>query len=104
LYFRRQVSFKLNLMLNYNFSVAGFGEDCYRTWESILLGAIPVVRSHVGINALFDKAPTVNLPEKYWHANVMTRELISNWPVKNEGSRALLMAQYWFDLINAYRD
>ncbi len=40
----------------------GFGEDCHRTWESILLGAIPIVRESL-IRPLFEDAPVMVLED-----------------------------------------
>lgn len=39
-------------------SPPGFGEDCYRTWEAVLLGAVPIVRRSP-LQQLYDGAPVV---------------------------------------------
>lgn len=39
-------------------SPPGTGEDCHRTWECVLLGAIPIV-SNSTLWPLFSKAPTL---------------------------------------------
>ena len=45
---------------NYNVGQSQFhegnGEDCHRTWEAVLLGSIPIVRSS-GIENLYQDAP-----------------------------------------------
>ena len=40
-------------------SPPGIGEDCFRTWESILLGAIPVVYNSTGLHKLWSVAPVL---------------------------------------------
>ncbi len=40
----------------------GYGEDCFRTWESVLLGAIPVVRRSL-IRSIFRDAPVLVLDD-----------------------------------------
>ncbi len=37
----------------------GRGEDCHRTWESVLLGAIPAVSNSSGLWPLFAAAPVM---------------------------------------------
>ena len=37
----------------------GFGWDCYRTWESILFGAIPIVLDNPAMKDLYESAPVM---------------------------------------------
>ena len=53
----------------------GHGEDCYRTWESILFKSVPIV-SNSTLWPLFRDAPVYVL--KDWEKNV-TREQASTW-------------------------
>ncbi len=49
---------KSDILVKFRLKCAGFGEDCYRTWESVLLGAIPVVReSALAAAGVFQAAP-----------------------------------------------
>jgi len=43
-------------------SPRGTGEDCYRTWEALLMGSIPIVKSSA-INSLFEDLPVVIVNE-----------------------------------------
>ena len=78
-------------------SPPGLGEDCYRTWEAILLWAIPIVRSS-NLDPLFQRVPALIL--KDWEF-VNKKQLLSFRP-KNF-SRKWVIAQYWFDRINSFR-
>ena len=50
--------------LNYAFVASPFGAgfDCYRTWEALALGAIPIVKSST-IDALYDDLPVLIVKE-----------------------------------------
>ncbi len=81
-------------------SPPGNGVDCHRTWESILLGAIPIVANSTSFQPLFDVSPVYVKSD--WSAPAEASELLNfKLAVK---SRKVLLAQYWFDIIDSYRD
>jgi hypothetical protein len=41
----------------FDVSPPGHGVDCYRTWESIVLGMIPIVQGGTHLDVLFDELP-----------------------------------------------
>lgn len=48
----------------FGFSPPGVGADCYRTYELLLLGVIPIIQdTHGGWAGLFDDLPVVILPD-----------------------------------------
>ncbi len=83
--------------------------DCHRTYESLLLGAVPIVfhTSPLLTREVFLQAPTVVLKRR-WQAEMgwMRKRLLSpkeeEWTRRRMGKR-VAMAQYWFDVINSYR-
>lgn len=78
-------------------SPEGRGIDCYRTWESILMGAIPIVKSST-LDPLFENLPVLIVKE--WQ--VLDREflleqaeIIKNKPFNPE----VLYIDYWKNFI-----
>ena len=78
------------------FSPPGNGLDCHRTWEALLLGAVPVVRSS-GLDPLFLGIPAIivptwlNLTEKVFDSYKYTEG--------HDMMPAVLYARYWKDRI-----
>jgi len=58
-------------MRQYKFvlSPVGGGIDCHRTWEALMMGAIPVVESIAGLNPIFEGLPVL---------------IVEDWRVLNE--------------------
>lgn len=77
----------------------GKGEDCHRTWEAILFGAIPIVRNSTGLWPLFKQNPIYVTNE--WE-NVDENQYLNFKPKTT--SRKMVLAQYWFDRINQFRN
>ena len=80
-------------------SPRGTGEDCHRTWESVLFKAVPVVQNST-LWSLFKEAP-VKVVNDGFEAKIPLSDLRRFKPATL--SRKLMMAQYWFDLINERR-
>ena len=81
-----------------NFS--GYGEDCYRHYESILFGSIPIVNNHTGLNPIFKQAPMMVITD--WENPPTKKDLLAfQIPTK---SRKVLMYQYWHDQIVCVRN
>lgn len=80
-------------------SPAGYGIDCYRHWEALLMGCIPIMR-HSTIDRVFDDLPVILVHD--W--SVVTKELImaeyALLQTKKCNYKKLLI-DYWFDQIRA---
>ncbi len=79
-------------------SPLGNGLDCHRTWEAMVMGAIPIVESST-IDPVFEDLPVLII--KNW--NQITQEFLEK-KYEEFGQRTFrkekLYAQYWIDLIN----
>eukprot|EP00759_Apiculatamorpha_spiralis_P011809 PhF_6_TR19018/c0_g1_i2/m.27891 len=62
-------------------SPPGNGKDCHRTWEALILGAVPIM-VHSSIDTVFDKLPVVFVTSwdevtedalRRWHAEITNR-------------------------------
>lgn len=81
----------------YVLSPRGYGLDCYRTWEALLLGCIPVVETSP-LDPLYEDLPVIIVQD--WadiNENYLEKEYerIKNKPLKKEK----LFMDYWVDLI-----
>jgi hypothetical protein len=86
------------------YELLGWGMDCFRHYESILLGAIPMVEnlSPLLTKAIFDQAPTYIFPKK-WKKKLPNRDrLLEFVPPINKG-RSITLGQYWLDQIESVR-
>lgn len=82
-------------------SPAGNGLDCYRTWEALCLGCIPIVKSCL-IDSLFDDLPVLIVND--W--TEITLELLYNTLDKvatTQYNYDKLTLKYWMDKINEYK-
>ena len=77
------------------FLFEGFDQDCYRTYECLLLGTIPIVYSFAGINSLFRQTPT--LMYSNWVRPALPEEI--NTFVPPTKSRKVIIWHYWNDQI-----
>lgn len=75
----------------------GNGLDCHRTWEALLMGSVPIVKTS-SLDKLYDNLPVVIV--KKW--NEVTEEFLNNqWDKINNTTYDLdkIYAQWWIDLI-----
>ena len=83
-------------------SPPGSGWDCYRTWEALWLGTIPIVlRTGTPFDSLFDDLPVLLVDA--W--TDVTRELLDTfWDATVGGTFNLekLTARYWAKEIAAH--
>ena len=80
----------------------GVGLDCLRTWEALILGCIPIVRSS-GIDPLFDDLPVLIVND--WKE--VTEELLNrtiNEFKKKKFNYKKLKLKYWKEKIDSYKD
>jgi hypothetical protein len=77
----------------------GYGFDCHRTWEALVLGCIPIIKSNA-MDSLFDGLPVLIV--KKW--DDVTQELLDS-TLKSFKGRTFayekLRIKYWIDLIYA---
>ncbi len=85
-------------------SPTGVGIDCYRTYESILLGAVPIVDDVTPklTKDIFKLAPTYVL-DKDWESHRPSQREILSFEVDLARGRTVALAQYWLDKIDNIR-
>ena len=96
----------------------GIGEDTHRTWESIILGAVPVVFKSkgwpgpsvtspgpkvciivAGLSSLWQKAPVLVISDPA----EIDKHLLDSFTVNTNMRRDVALASYWIDRINSFR-
>lgn len=83
-------------------SPRGNGPDCHRTWEALLMGAVPVVPSTT-INSVYEGLPVVIVD--HWQS--LTQEFFEKtWHEYSQKKYELerLYADYWSDAIDNYKN
>lgn len=100
---RRVPQFSLyQTYLEHAFVISPFGRglDCYRTWEAMLMGAIPIVKRSA-LDPVFDGFPAVIVDD--WRE--ITGENLARWAGRFQGAWAdgaveqRLTLSYWVDRI-----
>jgi len=79
----------------------GHGLDCHRTWEALILGCIPIIRSS-GLDPLFDGLPVLFVND--W--NEITQDLLLKTIEKIKNTNFdynKLKLNYWVTKINCYQ-
>ncbi len=82
-------------MTKYKFvlSPPGVGLDCHRTWEALVLGCIPIIKSSC-IDSVYEGLPVWIV--KYWEE----ANYLENCPVVNDGKISSKMTlDYWINKI-----
>jgi hypothetical protein len=87
---------------------SGLGLDCYRNWEALILGAIPVLETlnrRDGLFRAYQHLPVLWID----HFENVTPSLLENeYPRIISKARGFkfekLTLQYWIDLVNSYRE
>ena len=82
----------------YVLSPPGVGEDCFRTWESVLLGAVPVVHNSSGLHKLWSVAPVLAMDNM---EDIREEDLVAR--NKIVVGREVALAPYWFNRIDSVR-
>ena len=91
-------------MSQYLFVLSPFGKglDCFRTWEALLVGSIPVVHSST-LNELYKDLPVIIVED--W--SEVTEDFLEKKYLEIKElpyNREKLFLQYWIEPINLYRD
>ena len=81
-------------------SPPGNGFDCHRTWEALLMGAVPIVLTSA-LDPLYEGIPAIIVQ----HWSNLTEELLSSYkyPAKDRDTAAVLYARYWRDRVTSHR-
>jgi hypothetical protein len=82
-------------------SPPGNGLDCHRTWEALLLGAVPIVISS-GLDPLFNGIPAVIT--NHWTDITEDFLLSYDFSLYDNLTPLVLYARYWRDRILQHRD
>lgn len=85
----------------YVLSPFGNGLDCHRTWEALLLGAIPIVESSA-IDNLFNDLPVLIVDSFFNLDKALLERELSKFSVQ-EFKKEKVFFQYWRDLIFFHR-
>jgi hypothetical protein len=87
-------------------SPPGAGVDCYRTWEALMMGAVPVVVGNNSLASLYHDMPVMTIGGN-WTDEVTLETLAAYESMHiNQSSvarRPKIWAKYWIDLVNRYR-
>lgn len=101
---RRRVHWKLKGQYAFSISVFGNGMDCHRTWESLVLGNIVIVKTSA-LDALYRGLPVVIVSD--W--SEITRDNLDKWleqfadAFDNPNYRERLTNRFWMDKVRSYR-
>jgi len=84
-------------------SPRGNGVDAHRTWEALLVGAIPVVR-HTALHPLYERLPVLVVADWPDVTPQLLREFYANYTRRRElYDYDRLFADHWFGRIGAQR-
>ena len=88
-----------NNMIKYKYIISphGNGLDCHRTWESIILGCIPIVKTSV-LDSMYDGLPVLIVND--W--SDITAELLDTFKPNYKNIEKIYMT-YWIDEFNKYK-
>ncbi len=93
----RNNTWKNQINFSFVLSPHGNGLDCHRTWEAIVLGCIPIVKTST-IDSLYDDLPVLIV--KSW--NEVTQELLNNTIISFKDKTfnfKKITLQYWMKLM-----
>jgi len=84
------------------FSPPGDGMDCYRTWEALYFGSIPIV-INASINSIFENLPVL-IVNNYEEINLELLKNVYDSLIKQKFDYRRLYKGYWQREINYYRN
>jgi hypothetical protein len=93
--------------VKYAFVVSPFGNgyDCHRTWEALILGCIPIVKTS-GLDSLYDTLPVLIIQDWSDITETLLRKTLEDFKKKHENNKFnydKLTLNYWMDKINSYK-
>jgi hypothetical protein len=80
-------------------SPAGYGLCCYRTWEALILGCIPILKTSP-IDSVYDSLPVIIVDE--W--SDITEDNMNNWKISimsKDWNLEKLTSEYWSNRIRS---
>ena len=84
-------------------SPRGNGLDAHRTWEALLVGAIPIVR-HSALHPLYERLPVLVVADWPEVTPRLLRDFYANYSARREMyDYERLFADHWFERIGAQR-
>ena len=86
-------------MSKFTVSPPGIGWDCYRTWEAVLFGSIPIVIGSPAYSQLYRDSPVMVVDD--W--TEVTVDRLVNYRVKNT-SKDVVMVDHWLDRFREVAD
>ena len=97
----RANSWKTQLQYAFVVSPHGGGYDCHRTWEALLLGCIPIMKTSQ-IDALFEDLPVLIVKEWNHITEELLKETILSYREKMHTFKFdKLLLSYWTDLFKS---
>lgn len=82
-------------------SPRGLGIDCFRTWEALLLGAIPIIKTS-DLDPLFEDLPVLIINS--WTEVTLDFLLEKYQEIQQKPfNKKKLYCQYWFDYIDSFK-
>jgi len=96
-----------NNQSKYSFVVSPFGNgyDCHRTWEAIILGCIPIVKTS-GIDSLYEDLPVLIVNDWNDITEKLLMSVITDFKKKHENNKFnydKLTLNYWMTKINSHK-
>ena len=82
-------------------SPRGWGLDCYRTWEALLSGCIPIVKSSI-LNILYTDLPILIINDRQEITEEFLIQKYKEMSTKKYNFKKLY-ADYWFNLMNSQK-
>ena len=86
-------------------SPLGFGLDAHRTWEGLMLGCIPIVRTSA-LDHLYDDLPILIVKEWSDINYYLLEKVINDFKEKHEKGKFnydKILLKYWVDKINSHK-
>mmetsp|Transcript_43470 Transcript_43470/g.72248 ORF Transcript_43470/g.72248 Transcript_43470/m.72248 type:complete len:344 (-) Transcript_43470:148-1179(-) len=88
----------LQLMSSSQFTISpqGLGQDCFRTWEALAVGSIPIVEDS-GISSVYEHLPAVIIPEGSHGWSMLTDEFLESAEknITSYSTNKLFLCHWW---------
>ena len=101
----RTVSWHTQAKFAFVVSPFGNGYDCHRTWEALILGCIPIVKTS-GLDNLYDELPVLIVQDWTDITEKLLMSVITDFKKKHEKGKFnydKLTLNYWMTKINSHK-
>lgn len=94
----------LKEMAGYKFTLSpqGFGVDCYRTWEALYVGSIPIVK-HSHLDSLYENLPILLIDDWDEISEILLLEKYKELAAQKYSFKKLRI-EHWLDVISQVRE